>query len=79
MRKEKELTAKEESFDAAIAAFSSSTTDAQIKEMKLQLENITVERNNLEMKFEEAVEDAGKIYIFFQIYFKFRKEKSQFS
>ncbi|KMZ73224.1 E3 ubiquitin-protein ligase BRE1-like 2 [Zostera marina] len=60
LRKEKELTAKEESFDAAIAAFSSSTTDAQIKEMKLQLENITVDRNNLEMKFEEAVEDAAR-------------------
>lgn len=59
MRKEKELTAKEESFDAAISACRSSTIDTQINEMKLQLENITVERNNLEMKFEEALEDAG--------------------
>ncbi|ONK75057.1 uncharacterized protein A4U43_C03F12870 [Asparagus officinalis] len=55
---EKELSAKAESADAARNSISN--YDARIEELELQIQKLIAERNDLETKLEEAVQDSGR-------------------
>ncbi|KAG1342663.1 putative E3 ubiquitin-protein ligase BRE1-like 2 [Cocos nucifera] len=58
LRREKELNARAESADAA--KISLSTYEAKIEELELQIQKFIAERNDLEIKLEEAVQDSGR-------------------
>ncbi|XP_010936987.1 E3 ubiquitin-protein ligase BRE1-like 2 isoform X1 [Elaeis guineensis] len=58
LRREKELNAKAESADAA--KISLSTYEAKIEELELQIQKFIAERNDLEIKLEEAIQDSGR-------------------
>lgn len=57
MRREKDLIAKVESIDAARNAIDSS--ESKVEELQNQLQSIIIEKNEMEMKMEEAMQDAG--------------------
>ncbi|KAI3868050.1 hypothetical protein MKX03_035266 [Papaver bracteatum] len=57
-RREKELSAKAESADATRTAVSKSET--KIDELQIQLQKCIIERNDIEIKLEEAEQDSGK-------------------
>ncbi|KAK6272782.1 hypothetical protein POUND7_009865 [Theobroma cacao] len=58
MRREKELNLKAESADAARNIIDNA--DSRIEELELQLQKCIIERNDLEIKMEEAIQDAGR-------------------
>ncbi|MCL7037749.1 hypothetical protein MKW94_014468, partial [Papaver nudicaule] len=58
LRREKELSAKAESADGARTAVCKSET--KIEELQIQLQKCIVERNDIEMKLEEAEQDSGR-------------------
>ncbi|XVF69769.1 hypothetical protein PTKIN_Ptkin11bG0108500 [Pterospermum kingtungense] len=58
LRREKELNIKAESADAARNAIDNA--DSRIEELELQLQKCVIERNDLEIKMEEAIQDAGR-------------------
>lgn len=66
IRREKELGAKADSADAARNAIIIS--NAKIEELELQLQKCIVERNEIEIKLEEAVQDSGKFIRFIRYY-----------
>lgn len=51
------MNAKAESADAA--KISLSTYEAKIEELELQIQKFIAQRNDLEIKLEEAVQDSG--------------------
>ncbi|KAF6149358.1 hypothetical protein GIB67_016896 [Kingdonia uniflora] len=57
-RREKELSLKAESADAARSFISNS--EARIEELKIQLQKCIMEKNDLEIKVEEAEQDLGR-------------------
>ncbi|KAI3995588.1 hypothetical protein MKX01_023333 [Papaver californicum] len=57
LRREKELSAKAESADAARTAVSKSET--KIEELQIQLQKCITERNDIEIKLEETEQDSG--------------------
>lgn len=59
IRREKELNAKVESADAARNAIEN--TDSRTEELELQLQKCIIEKNDLEIKMEEAIQDAGQV------------------
>lgn len=59
MRREKELIAKLESADAVRNAIDNA--ESRIEELELQLQKCAIEQNDLEIKMEEALQDAGQI------------------
>ena len=61
MRREKELTAKAESADAARNSINN--YDARIEELELQIQELIAERNDFEIKLEEALQDSGVILL----------------
>ncbi|OMO92502.1 hypothetical protein COLO4_17533 [Corchorus olitorius] len=56
--REKELNLKAESADAARNTIDNA--DSRIEELELQLQKCIIEKNDLEIKMEEAMQDAGK-------------------
>ncbi|KAK9156609.1 hypothetical protein Scep_003183 [Stephania cephalantha] len=58
LQREKELNIKAEAADAARTAIRDS--EAQIEELELQLRKLIVDRNDLEAKVEEVVQDSGR-------------------
>lgn len=58
MRREKDLNAKLESVDAARSSIDNS--GSRIEELEHQLQKILVEKNDVEIEMEEAVQDSGK-------------------
>ncbi|XP_058108518.1 E3 ubiquitin-protein ligase BRE1-like 2 isoform X2 [Magnolia sinica] len=58
LRREKELSVKGESADAARSAVSDA--ELKIQELELQLQKCIIERNDLEIKLEEAEQDSGR-------------------
>ncbi|KAJ7960321.1 E3 ubiquitin protein ligase [Quillaja saponaria] len=58
MRWEKELNAKLESADTAKNTVENA--DSRIEELELQLQKCIIEKNNLEIKMEEAIQDSGR-------------------
>ncbi|XP_052183400.1 E3 ubiquitin-protein ligase BRE1-like 2 isoform X2 [Diospyros lotus] len=58
LRREKELNAKAESLDAVRNDIANS--ESKIEELKLQLQNSIVEKNTLEIKMEEVLQDSGR-------------------
>lgn len=59
MRREKELIAKLESADAVRNAIDNA--ESRIEELELQLQKCVIDKNDLEIKMEEALQDAGQI------------------
>lgn len=59
MRREKELNAKVESADAA--RYDIENSDSRTEELELQLKKCIIEKNDLEVKMEEAIQDSGQI------------------
>ncbi|KAL1307880.1 hypothetical protein HN51_049776 [Arachis hypogaea] len=55
---EKELNSKLESVDTARHAIDCS--DSRIEELEVQLQKCTIEKNDLEIKMEEAIQDTGR-------------------
>ena len=60
MRREKEVNVKLESADAVRNAIDNA--ESRIEELELQLLKYINEKNELEIKMEEAVQDAGQNY-----------------
>lgn len=58
LKKDRELSAKADSLNVVKASISS--YEAKIEELELQFQKQIAERNNLEMKLEEALQDSGK-------------------
>jgi len=58
LRREKELNAKADSLDAVRNDIANS--ESKIEELKLQLQNCIVEKNALEIKMEEVLQDSGE-------------------
>lgn len=58
MRREKEFGAKMESIDAARNAIGSS--ESKVEELQNQLQTIVMEKNELEIKMEETMQDLGR-------------------
>lgn len=58
MRREKELNLKAESSDAARKVVDN--PESRIQELELQLQRCMLERNELEIRMEEAIQDSGK-------------------
>ncbi|KAK6141284.1 hypothetical protein DH2020_024968 [Rehmannia glutinosa] len=58
IRREKDLIAKTESIDAARNAIDSS--DSKVKELQNQLQTCVIEKNEMEIKMEEAMQDSGR-------------------
>lgn len=56
-RKDKELTVKAESVDAARKIINDS--ESKIEELEHQLERCVIENNELAVKMEEAIQDSG--------------------
>lgn len=59
IRREKELNAKVESAD--VARNSIDNAESRIEELELQLQKCISEKNDLEIKMEEAAQDSGEI------------------
>lgn len=59
VRREKELNAKVESAD--VARNSIDNAESRIEELELQLQKCITEKNDIEIKMEEADQDSGKI------------------
>lgn len=59
IRREKELNAKVESAD--VARNSIDNAESRIEELELQLQKCITEKNDLEIKMEEAAQDSGEI------------------
>lgn len=59
MRREKELNLKVESAEAFRNI--NENVDSRIEELELQLQTCLIEKNDLEINMEEAVQDSGKI------------------
>ena len=59
MRREKEVNVKLESADAVRNAIDNA--ESRIEELELQLQKYINEKNELGIKMEEAVQDAGQI------------------
>lgn len=59
MRREKEVVAKLESADAVRNAIDNA--ESRIEELELQLQKCVIDKNDLEIKMEEALQDAGQI------------------
>lgn len=57
LRREKELSMKVESADAVRSAVGDA--EVRIEDLKLQLQKCILERNDLEVKLEEAEQDSG--------------------
>lgn len=57
MRREKELNAKSELADAARSVIEN---DSKIEELELQLQKCLIEKNDLEVKMKEALQDSGE-------------------
>lgn len=55
------MNIKTESADAARNTIDNA--DSRIEELKLQLQKCIIERNDLEIKMEEAIQDSGKLII----------------
>lgn len=60
LKKDRELSAKADSFDAMKASILN--YEARIKELELQIQKQNAERNKLELKLEDALQDSGEIY-----------------
>ncbi|XP_059429862.1 E3 ubiquitin-protein ligase BRE1-like 2 isoform X1 [Corylus avellana] len=58
MRREKEVIAKVESADAVRNAIDN--TESRIEELELQLQKCVIDKNDLGIKMEEALQDAGR-------------------
>lgn len=58
MRREKELNAKSESVDAVRNAMNNA--DSKIEDLEHQLQKCITEKNELEIKMEEAMQDSGR-------------------
>ncbi|XP_012093331.1 E3 ubiquitin-protein ligase BRE1-like 2 isoform X2 [Jatropha curcas] len=58
VRREKEVNVKIESADAARSTID--TAESRIEELELQLKNCVIEKNDLEIKMEEAIQDSGR-------------------
>ncbi|XP_021891145.1 E3 ubiquitin-protein ligase BRE1-like 2 isoform X2 [Carica papaya] len=58
MRREKELNLKAESSDAARKVVDN--PESRIQELELQLQRCMLERNELEIRMEEAIQDSGR-------------------
>ncbi|GFP96126.1 E3 ubiquitin-protein ligase bre1-like 2 [Phtheirospermum japonicum] len=58
MRREKDLIVKTESIDAARNTVDNS--DLKVKELQNQLERCVIEKNEMEIKMEEAMQDSGR-------------------
>ncbi|XP_042514647.1 E3 ubiquitin-protein ligase BRE1-like 2 [Macadamia integrifolia] len=58
LRREKELSAKAESAEDARSTIN--TAEFRIEELELQLQKCMIERNDLEIKLEEAEQDSGR-------------------
>ncbi|XP_015581901.2 E3 ubiquitin-protein ligase BRE1-like 2 isoform X1 [Ricinus communis] len=58
VRREKEVNAKVESVDAARNTID--TSESRIEELELQLQKCIIEKNDLEVKMEEAMQDSGR-------------------
>ncbi|KAF7815058.1 E3 ubiquitin-protein ligase BRE1-like 2 [Senna tora] len=58
MKWEKELNSKLESADTSRHTVDNS--DSRIEELELQLQKCTIEKNDLEIKMEEAIQDTGR-------------------
>jgi E3 ubiquitin-protein ligase BRE1 len=59
MRREKEVVAKLESADAVRNSIDNA--ESRIEELELQLQKCVIDKNDLEIKMEEALQDAGQI------------------
>lgn len=59
MRREKEVIAKLESANAVRNAIDNA--ESRIEELEHQLQKCVIEKNDLEIKMEEALQDAGQI------------------
>lgn len=59
MRREKEVVAKLESADAVRNAIDNA--ESRIEELELQLQKCVIDKNDLGIKMEEALQDAGQI------------------
>lgn len=57
MRREKDLIVKTESIDTARTAIDSS--EAKVEELQNQLQMCVIEKNEMEIKLEEALQDSG--------------------
>lgn len=57
VRREKELNAKSELADAARSVIEN---DSKIEELELQLQKCLIEKNDLEVKMKEALQDSGR-------------------
>lgn len=62
IRREKELNAKIESADTTRNSIDNA--ESRIEELELQLQKCITEKNDLEIKMEEAVQDSGRLLIF---------------
>lgn len=62
IRREKELESKTESAENAKVAINKA--EARVEELELMLRNSVIEKNELEAKMEEAVQDSGKFSLF---------------
>lgn len=60
LKKDRELSAKADSLDVMKASILNYV--ARIKELELQIQKQSAERNNLELKLEDALQDSGEIY-----------------
>lgn len=60
LKKDRELSAKADSLDVMKASILN--YEARMKELELQIQKQNAERNNLELKFEDALQDSGEIY-----------------
>ncbi|XP_062172498.1 E3 ubiquitin-protein ligase BRE1-like 2 isoform X2 [Alnus glutinosa] len=58
MRREKEVVSKLESADAVRNAIDNA--ESRIEELELQLQKCVIDKNDLEIKMEEALQDAGR-------------------
>lgn len=61
MRREKELYLKAESAEAVRTM---NENDSRIEELELQLQKCLIEKNDLEISMEEAVQNSGKLHEF---------------
>ncbi len=59
MRREKEVVAKLESADDVRNSIDNA--ESRIEELELQLQKCVIDKNDLEIKMEEALQDAGQI------------------
>lgn len=58
MQKEKEICAKAESFDSIKQTIT--TYEAKIEELENQIQIFMIEKNDLETKVEETLQDSGR-------------------